>query len=114
MNDLKIIGLNLFLSIFLMALLVMFFTGYFKDKTVKLEDVKFEYLQIDLELGESKDIKIIPVPEKAKISSIIWESEDEDIAQIDKQGKVTGISAGDTVINVIADNVIKSVKVYVN
>ncbi len=113
MSDLKIVGLNLFLSIFLMALLVMFFGGFLEDKPVELRDVKFNYLQLDLKVGEKDKLTVTPVPGDAKIKKIVWESESENIVTVDQNGNVKGIKEGTTIINAIADSVTQSIKVYV-
>lgn len=58
------------------------------------------YYQV--EIGQSCTIAANPVPENADYPQLDWESDNPEIATVDSEGKVTGISAGNTVIRATA------------
>lgn len=58
------------------------------------------YYQV--EIGQSCTIAANPVPENADYPQLDWKSDNPEIATVDSEGKVTGISAGSTVIRATA------------
>lgn len=58
------------------------------------------YYQV--EIGQSCTIAANPVPENADYPQLDWKSDNPEIATVDSEGKVTGISAGNTVIRATA------------
>lgn len=58
------------------------------------------YYQV--EIGQSCTIAANPVPENADYPQLDWESDNPEIATVDSEGKVTGISAGNTVVRATA------------
>lgn len=54
----------------------------------------------DITLGEELYLKAHIIPEDASITDLIWQSSDENIATVDSDGKIKGISKGECTITV--------------
>lgn len=66
------------------------------------ENIKLNKSDIDLDIGGSFDLKVTLVPSNGS-ETINYESSDENIAKVDTNGKVVGISAGETTILVTVE-----------
>ena len=60
--------------------------------------------EMSLEIGKVGQIKTKIVPEDAADKSLYYESDDETIAKVDKDGKVLGVEAGIATISVISND----------
>ncbi len=65
---------------------------------VLAEKVELSLTAVTLEKGKGKVLTASVLPENATEKQIIWTSSDEKIATVDKNGKVTAVSGGETVI----------------
>lgn len=54
-------------------------------------------------VGEELDLKINITPEEANVNDIIWSSSDENVATVDANGKIKGISKGECIITATTD-----------
>ena len=77
--------------------------------TVKIP-VEIEKISIEAEketltkLGESTELKVKIEPENADAQKLIWKSDDEMIAAVDENGKVTAIGNGTVIITVTTED----------
>lgn len=90
------------------------FSGWDKDYSYITEDmaVKATYYKyvavesifvdntISIKKGQEKALNASVVPSDATVQDVIYESSDEDIAQVDENGIVTAVASGDTKISV--------------
>jgi len=68
---------------------------------IKVTGVRLDKNELKLiEDGFSKQLKAEVLPENATNKNVIWSSEDDDIATVDKDGWVTPVSVGKTIITV--------------
>ena len=97
--------------IFLVVYLVFFKTDKPKknDKIdddnpskVVSENIKLNKDTVSLDIGGSFDLKVTLVPSNGD-ENIIYVSNDESIAKIDNNGKILGVSAGETTIEVTVE-----------
>ena len=58
------------------------------------EGIKFSSNEIQLSVGETRELEYSLVPANATDSDIIWESSDTRVVVVDEMGKVTGKGAG--------------------
>ncbi len=54
-------------------------------------------------VGEELDLEINIIPEEANINDIIWSSSDENIATVDANGRIKGISKGECIVTATTD-----------
>lgn len=73
-------------------------SGCKKDSVddAKDPDLKLNEESIDLKIGETFNLKVTNLPE----GKIRWVSEDDEVATVDRNGVVTGIGHGRTIIAV--------------
>ena len=73
--------------------------------TSKIESISFNKSNITLSKGTSETLKATINPSDATDDkTLTWKSEDENIAKVDGNGKVTGVGTGTTNITVITSN----------
>ena len=65
-----------------------------------------------LSVGASQTLVATVMPEGAEVS-LVWASDKEDVAVVDDQGKVTGVTPGTAVISVTADEAVATCEVTV-
>ena len=65
-----------------------------------VSEISLSESKIDLEVGNEKEINISFVPSDAEDIAVNWESSDTSIAEVDSQGKIKAISAGNCIITV--------------
>ena len=65
---------------------------------VSVNEVKLDVSSLDLLIGEKHDLVATVLPENATDKSVTFSSLDEDIASVDKDGKVTAKKAGTTYV----------------
>jgi len=65
------------------------------DDTVKKEGIEFELAQgATVDVGKTVALKVINLATGNNTTNLFWESENEEIATVDKKGNVTGVSQG--------------------
>jgi len=69
-----------------------------------VEGIRISKRKLRLGIGESCLLKARVKPKKATIQSVKWFSENEKIAAVDKNGKVTAIGRGETGIYAVSDD----------
>lgn len=70
---------------------------------INVTDVKLDKDILRLRLGETGSLKATVIPENANNKKVTWFSDNEEIAIVDQNGNVRGISAGQTSILVRTD-----------
>lgn len=84
-------------------------------KPVPLENIKFEKYSYNLEIGGTKQLKIVYIPENAGNKKIKWSSSNSIVATVDENGLVKGNTCGNTDITAISEDggYLATCKVYV-
>ena len=80
---------------------------------VPLEEISL-YSNYDIRVGDERRLNLEYKPTQASNREVTWESEDESIATIDKEGRVKGIKAGSTKITAISKDGNKRATTVVN
>ncbi len=81
----------------------------YKDEcTVKVkysvESSKMSEKNIELSVGETKQLSVAVSPKNATIQTVKWYTENEDIATVDENGVVTAVSSGTVIIYSLTDD----------
>ncbi len=71
---------------------------------IHVSGVRLGKTELDLEAGESSLLDATVSPENATKNSVTWSSSDEDVATVDKNGKVTAVASGKAIIIVKTDD----------
>ncbi len=72
--------------------------GQLAYSTTKLTGIKFENKEYEVAKGNTKKLKVLPVPATAVLDTITYTSSDKTIATVDKNGKVKGVGYGKVTI----------------
>lgn len=79
-------------------------TAVIKARSLKIETI-YEYNDVKINVGSTAQLKAVVGPSNAVNKSVIWQSNRPDIAEVDSNGNVHGISSGKAIITVrVADN----------
>lgn len=73
---------------------------------IELTDVTLDRTEIELETGEEIILHVTLLPENVE-TDIVWQSDNTDVATVDKDGRVTALSAGTAQITASAENGLK-------
>ena len=65
-----------------------------------IASIKLDINDLTLSVGQSKKLNATITPNEASISNLVWKSSNSDIATVDSNGLVIGVSPGSTVITV--------------
>ena len=65
---------------------------------VDVAGVSLDQKELNLEVGESKTLTATVVPSNADDKSVVWSSENENVAVVSESGAVTGIAVGSTTV----------------
>jgi uncharacterized protein YjdB len=76
---------------------------------VLTEKISLNESEIELRLGESVKLEFTILPDNTTDKSVVWKSEDESIASVDKEGKIKAISVGETTVKVSTSNALESI-----
>ena len=81
----------------------------YKDECVikvkySVESSKISDKKLELNAGETKELKATVSPKSATIQTVKWYSENEDIATVDENGVVTAVSSGKAVVYSLTDD----------
>ena len=66
--------------------------------------VSLNKTELAMDSGESEKLVVTVYPENAYDKSVIWETDDSDVAAVDNNGNVTAINSGNATITVIAND----------
>lgn len=87
-------------TLLVIALAIPLFVNCKKDKGVQVESFSIEPVTVYLNDGDTHQLDVIVQPKKAKkgefMSSLVWVSDDENIASVDENGLVTAKMRGNT------------------
>ena len=70
--------------------------------TVPVNKVVISDKKLTLSAGESKTIKASVKPDDATIKDVIWYSSNPSVAAVDKNGKITAVSKGETDVYILS------------
>lgn len=84
-----------------------------KKHVVAVTSIKLNKTELSLEKGKSETLEATVSPENATDKSMTWTSSDEDVAKVDKNGKVTAVKGGNASITAKAGNKTAECKVTV-
>lgn len=74
------------------------------DGEIELETLNFPEHKVELEYGESRQLTVTSNLDDLNGVVLIWQSENPEIASVNDDGEVVGLSAGDTVITVSSES----------
>ncbi|MEF2576748.1 MAG: Ig-like domain-containing protein [Bacteroidales bacterium] len=87
-------------TLLVFALAIPLFVNCKKDKGVPVESFSIDPVTVYLNDGDTHQLEVIVQPGKAKkgefMSSLVWVSDDENIASVDENGLVTAKMRGNT------------------
>ena len=69
-----------------------------KKPVVPIVEIKFEESPVTIVLGENKKLNVLFNPVNASNKTLQWKSVNSDVASVDKDGNVLGVSAGKSII----------------
>lgn len=69
-----------------------------KKPVVPIVEIKFEESPVTIVFGESKKLNVLFNPVNASNKTLQWKSVNSDVASVDKDGNVLGVSAGKSII----------------
>jgi len=70
----------------------------------ELKGIAFNTMEITIKEGESYNLTLMPVPSTAKLPKCNFSSDDKNIATVNSTGKVTAVSAGETIIRATTED----------
>lgn len=91
-------GLIILLLIIIVGILSYVFL--FSDKTIYVQSIQLNKNSIKLIVGSSEKLEVNIIPEDATDKSVVWESENKDVAIVSDDGLVTAKGEGNTFIDV--------------
>lgn len=77
-------------------------------KTVPVAEVKITDAPEKIQLGESCKLSAKVLPENATSKNISWQSDNEEILEVDESGTVTGKAAGEATITAVSENQVEA------
>ena len=102
---------RVFICFFSFVLCFSMFTGYGicakaeeEDQVIHVSEVILDYHSCTVFSGETQKLTATVFPEDATDKSVIWYSDDQDIAEVDESGIVYGKQPGDTTITVTTND----------
>ena len=87
--------------------------GEEEDTTIPVSDIEIGSHESEVKVGETLSISATVLPADATNSTITYKSSDEGIATVNSTGEVQGISKGNVIIYVTAENITKEVSLTV-
>ena len=94
--------LNIMIIIFVIAICFISYMLFFRK--IEVTGVILDKKNIQLIVGETKKLEATVYPSDASNKSVTWQSSDEEIITVDKNGLVKGIKQGEATITAISDN----------
>ena len=71
-----------------------------EPKEEPVTGIKLDLEKLELKVGEKSELTATVTPEEATNKDVLWSSDNEEVATVDENGQVTGLSAGKAVITV--------------
>lgn len=84
-----------------------------RDDTVHVTDVTLSTDNLDIEVGEEVTLTATVFPDNATNKTVVWTVDDESIATVDNNGKITALSEGTAIVRATADNTFHECRVFV-
>lgn len=84
------------------------------DSIVHVTQVTLSTRQLNLEVGEEDTLTAEVLPENATDKTVTWTVDDDSVATVDNNGKVTAVSEGVALIRATADNAFEECQVVVS
>lgn len=78
----------------LLLLVFLSACGKKDEPYVEIQDITLGVESITLSVGESQAIPVTVSPDGAKVSDIVWETNNQKVCIVDQSGVVTGVAAG--------------------
>ena len=75
---------------------------------INVEAVSFDFEEITLSIGESREVTANITPDNAENKEIKWSSGDSSVATVDQEGMIAAVGGGTTVITAEASNGVSS------
>ena len=94
--------LNIIIIVFVLAICVISYMLFFRK--IEVTSIVLDKKNITLIVGESTKLVATIYPSDASNKTITWQSSDEEIVIVDKDGIVKGIKQGEATISAISDN----------
>ena len=94
--------LNIIIIVFVLAICVISYMLFFRK--IEVTGIVLDKKNINLIVGESTKLVATIYPSDASNKTITWQSSDEEIVIVDKDGIVKGIKQGEATISAISDN----------
>ncbi len=79
----------------------------------KLSGIELSSTEMTLDIGESTELTVSPIPDKGLLGEISWTTSDDSVATV-VDGTVTAVSAGNAVITAAADKFTAQCSVTIN
>ena len=70
----------------------------------KVSDISLSRNEIEIEAGKTYSLKAEISPQQASNKSVVWKSSDDNIASVNENGVVTGVSSGETYVTVTSED----------
>ncbi|MBR5485820.1 MAG: N-acetylmuramoyl-L-alanine amidase [Oscillospiraceae bacterium] len=74
------------------------------EDEVEVTGIELDEEEVELEVGETIYLTETIKPSKATNTDVEWESDDEDVAEVNSRGKVTAVGEGECTITVTTDD----------
>jgi len=98
----KTFFIRMFLPFFVISVFLL--SGCKISYQVPITGVNIQQESLSLNVSDQETLTVNILPDNATNKNVTWISEEEDIATVDENGQVTGISQGETTITVITDD----------
>lgn len=80
---------------------------------VKVSDISFNILGLSMEVGERQTVKATVSPSNAPTQIVTWSTSNPAVATVDSSGSVTAVGGGGCEIIATADDISRSIQVFV-
>ena len=87
-------------TILLMSAILVSFAACKKDSLIYVTGVEIDATELELEVGGTAVLTATVLPEDATDKTVTWTSSAPDIASVDENGTISGLSAGNAVVTV--------------
>ena len=76
-----------------------------QNSYIPVDSIELNSEVLEMAVGEKKLLCAVIQPANATVQSVLWQSSDESIAEVDEYGNITALQEGDAVIYCIPENV---------
>ena len=92
----------------------VFYNFYNSTDSSEITDIELDKTEVELSVGGSQRVLATALPEDAGNKLMRFISQNENIAKVRQDGKITGVNPGTTTITVVCGTVVKNITVKVN